>query len=499
MAETAHNASSQARQRKNASTDLHDEQDGQEREPLQIKKLLSLADGTLLIIGMIIGSGIFISPKGVLSYSGSVGAALIIWAACGIFSMLGALCMAELGTTIPKFGGEYIYIHEAFGALPAFLYLWVLMVILKPTTQAIIMLTFAEYVVYPVFIECDETSLLTKRLLAVAGILFLTFVNVLSVRWSAHLTNILSYSKLLATFIIIITGVYYLAKGYTDNFEDSFAGTTKSVGDIALAMYSGLWAYSGWNVLNNVTEEMKNIKRNLPLAIVLAVSIVTCIYLLTNVAYFTVLSPQELLRSDAVAVTFAQKTLGVMAWVMPLFVALSTLGAANASIFTAGRVYFSGAREGQLPDVVAMIHIRRRTPVPAILINCVVALIMVQISDIDTLTTYFSFISWLVTGIAVAGLITLRWTKPNLPRPIKLPIFIPALFVVMSLFLVIVPFYTRPIVSSIGVGLTLTGVPLYFLGVLYKRKRMRLLSNILGSITWLSQVFLEVSITDART
>nr|XP_006817414.1 PREDICTED: Y+L amino acid transporter 2-like [Saccoglossus kowalevskii] len=467
MAETAHNASSQARQRKNASTDLHDEQDGQEREPLQIKKLLSLADGTLLIIGMIIGSGIFISPKGVLSYSGSVGAALIIWAACGIFSMLGALCMAELGTTIPKFGGEYIYIHEAFGALPAFLYLWVLMVILKPTTQAIIMLTFAEYVVYPVFIECDETSLLTKRLLAVAGILFLTFVNVLSVRWSAHLTNILSYSKLLATFIIIITGVYYLAKGYTDNFEDSFAGTTKSVGDIALAMYSGLWAYSGWNVLNNVTEEMKNIKRYIPLS--------------------------------STVQTFAQKTLGVMAWVMPLFVALSTLGAANASIFTAGRVYFSGAREGQLPDVVAMIHIRRRTPVPAILINCVVALIMVQISDIDTLTTYFSFISWLVTGIAVAGLITLRWTKPNLPRPIKLPIFIPALFVVMSLFLVIVPFYTRPIVSSIGVGLTLTGVPLYFLGVLYKRKRMRLLSNILGSITWLSQVFLEVSITDART
>ncbi|XP_006817415.2 Y+L amino acid transporter 2-like [Saccoglossus kowalevskii] len=496
MANVAVNSQSPGLSHRNVPAE--DQNTNEMEETFRIKKRITLVDGILLITGMVIGSGIFISPKGVLFNTGSVGLALVIWVVCGIFSLIGALCMAELGTTIPKFGAEYIYIYEAFGALPAFLFLWVLMVILKPTTQAIIMLIFAEYIVYPVFIECDETPLLTKRLLAVAGILFLTFVNIVSVRWSARLTNILSYSKLLATFIIIITGVYYLAKGYTDNFEDSLAGTTKSVGDIALAMYSGLWAYSGWGVLNNVTEEMKNIPRNLPLAIVLAVSIVTCIYLLTNVAYFAVLSPQELLRADAVAVTFAQKTLGVMAWIMPLFVALSTLGAGNASIFTAGRVYFSGAREGQLPDVVAMIHIRRRTPVPAILINCVVALIMVQITDIDTLTTYFSFINWLSTGVAVAGLITLRWTKPNLPRPIKLPLFLPALFVVMSLFLVIVPFYTRPIVSSIGVGLTLTGVPLYFLGVVYKRKRMRLLSNLLESITWLSQVFLEVSITDKQ-
>uniref|UniRef100_A0ABM0GQ68 Y+L amino acid transporter 2-like n=1 Tax=Saccoglossus kowalevskii TaxID=10224 RepID=A0ABM0GQ68_SACKO len=311
------------------------EQNANEKEEtFRIKKRLTLVDGILLVTGMVIGSGIFISPKGVLFNTGSVGLALVIWVVCGIFSLIGGLCYAELGTTIPKFGGITIYLYEAFGPFVAFLHLWMMIVIEKPTSVAIIILVFADYILYPVFYECQ--SQLTRQLLAVAGVLFLSFVNVCSARWSVRLNNFLSYSKILATTIIIVTGLVYLAQGHATNFEKSFEGSTTSAGDIALAMYSGLWAYSGWTSLNVVSEEMKNVKRNLPLAVVYALIMITCIYLLTNIAYFTVMSPQELLVSNAVAVTFADSTLGVMAWIMPVFVALSTLGATNATIFGAG-------------------------------------------------------------------------------------------------------------------------------------------------------------------
>uniref|UniRef100_A0ABM0MV08 Large neutral amino acids transporter small subunit 1-like n=1 Tax=Saccoglossus kowalevskii TaxID=10224 RepID=A0ABM0MV08_SACKO len=137
-----------------------------EGDGFHIKKQLTLGDGILLMVGLVIGSGIFISPKGVFMYSGSVGVALVIWVVCGIFSMMGALCMAELGTTITKFGGEYIYLYKIFGPLPGFVYLWIAAIIIKPTVAAIIALTFAEYVVHPVSLACDTNTRNTKRLIA---------------------------------------------------------------------------------------------------------------------------------------------------------------------------------------------------------------------------------------------------------------------------------------------------------------------------------------------
>ncbi|XP_070576172.1 Y+L amino acid transporter 2-like [Ptychodera flava] len=246
----------------------------------KIKKQLSLLDSTMLIVCIVIGSGIFISPTWVLYYSGSVGLSLIIWLACGVCSLLGALCMAELGTTIPKFGGHYIYLYEIFGPLLAFLYIWVLIIILIPTSVAIILLVFAEYIVHPIFGGCAAVPQMVNRLLAVAAIMILTGLNCASVRWSARVTNVLSYTKLIATAIIIGVGIYYLSTGHTENFEDGFADSTTSVGNIVLALYSGLWAYTGSSNLNSVTEEIKNVPRNLPLAIIISVTLVTAICLL---------------------------------------------------------------------------------------------------------------------------------------------------------------------------------------------------------------------------
>ncbi|XP_070575233.1 Y+L amino acid transporter 2-like [Ptychodera flava] len=345
----ADDRTSSVRRRDSPSKDEIKSSDVQQ-EGFRMKKKLTVIDGVLLNVGMMIGSGIFISPKGVLQNAGSVGLSLIIWLACGICSLLGALVMSELGTSIKKFGGEYIYIHEAFGPLPGFLNLWINMVVQKPTAQAIVLLVCADYIVYPLFSECDVRPELPRRLVALAALWFLSFLNCVGTKWTVRFTNVLSNTKLLATAVIIGTGLYYLATGHTDSFENAFSNSTNSIGDIALAMYSGLWAYAGWGSLNDVAEEMKNIKRNLPLAIIIAVTLVTVIYVLTNMAYFSVLSPPELLRADAVAVTFADSSLGVMSWIIPVFVALSTLGTCNGSIFTAGRVYFSGARDRRAAD-----------------------------------------------------------------------------------------------------------------------------------------------------
>ncbi|XP_070575234.1 large neutral amino acids transporter small subunit 1-like [Ptychodera flava] len=187
-----------------------------------------------------------------------------------------------------------------------------------------------------------------------------------------------------------------------------------------------------------------------------------------------------------------------MSWIMPVFVALSTLGAANASLFLLSRVYFSGAREGQVPDISAMIHVTKRTPLPGLLMNAIVASIMIQIKEIGTLINYFSFVEWLSILTCVVGLMWLRFKRPGLDRPIKLPLVIPIVFSLFALFLVVVPFYAEPLVSLTGLAVTLSGVPVYLLGQLYRKKKPKAMVKVLGNFTWFWQMYLQVCPTDHK-
>ncbi|XP_051884220.1 b(0,+)-type amino acid transporter 1 [Pristis pectinata] len=467
------------------------ETDAKESEPknMALQKQVGLISGISLIVGTMIGSGIFISPISVLSNTGAVGPCLIIWATCGVLATMGALCYADLGTMITQSGGEYSYLREAFGPIPAFLYSWMSIIVVKPSSFAIICLSFAEYAATPFYPGCVPPQIAIKCLAAVA-IILITLVNTLSVKLANYVQNLLTAAKLLIVAVIIVAGIVLIVQGNTQNFKNSFEGSQTSFGSIGLAFYNGLWAYDGWNQLNFITEELKNPYRDLPLSIIIGIPLVTICYILVNVAYFAAMTPTELLQSPAVAVTFGDRVLTPVSWLVPLFVVFSTFGAANGSCFTAGRLTFVTAREGHMIKILSYINIRRLTPSPALMFNGLLAIIYIIPADINTLINYFSFASWIFYGLTTFSLIVMRFTRKSLRRPVKVPIIFPVIVTIIAVYLVLAPMIDSPDWAYLYCTLFIVGgLIFYFLFVYFHFGWIR---KIMKPITMHLQLLMEV-------
>lgn len=434
---------------------------------MALKKEIGLLSACGIIVGNIIGSGIFVSPRGVLAHAGCVGLALLVWGGAGAVTAAGALCYAELGATIPRAGGDYAYIKDVFGGLMGFLRLWISVLVIYPTNQAVIALTFATYALEPLFGGCAVPQP-ALRLLAAACLLLLTWVNCRSARWATRVQDVFTAGKLAALAIIIAAGTYRICTGQQEWLRPARAfwrWERAGAGGLALAFLQGSFAYGGWNFLNYVTEELIDPPRNLPRAIFISIPLVTFIYVAANVAYVTAMDPQELLQSEAVAVTFGERALGALAWTMPLAVALSTFGGVNGSLFTCSRLFYAGAREGQLPPLLAMIHVERHTPVPALLVTCVSTLLMLVTGDTGTLINYVGFVNLVWYGLTVSALLVLRRRRPHLHRPIRVWLWVPVLYVGLWALLLLFSLWAEPLVCGVGLGVTATGAPLYLLAV----------------------------------
>nr|XP_026695925.1 b(0,+)-type amino acid transporter 1-like [Ciona intestinalis] len=442
-----------------------------EPEELKLKRQVGLVGGISLIVGTIIGSGIFISPKGVFLNAGSVGAGLLIWFFCGVLSTFGALCYAELGTMIPKSGGEFPILLEAFGPIPAYLFAWTATVVLKPSSLCLLSLTFAKYALTPAYGNCESVPESATKLVAACLILIVVFINCASVKLSTKVVTFFGIGKILSLIIIIIAGIVRLGQGYTQNFQSSFEGTTPGVREVTLAFYQGLWAFDGWNQLNYVVEELKNPYKTLPRALVASMLIVTGLYLLTNVSYLTVMSLDEILSSNAVAASFGEVVLGFMVWIIPFSVAASVFGTCVGSCFTAGRISYAAAREGHFNQVLAMVHIKHFTPAPAVILNGTIALLMVIPNDFDSLVNYYSFATWAFYFTTCITVLYFRYKMPDRPRPVKVPLPIPIIFSLSSLCLVLAPIIDDPQIQYlIAVVTILLGLVFYFPFVHFKLK-----------------------------
>ncbi|XP_071824234.1 b(0,+)-type amino acid transporter 1-like isoform X2 [Apostichopus japonicus] len=457
-----------------------------------LKRQITLLGAVSIIVGSMIGSGIFVSPVGVLRQTESVGMSLVIWVLCGALSTIGALCYAELGTIIPKSGGEFPYLYDTYDPALGFLYAWVSTILMRPSSLSIISLTFAEYFVQPFFAadDCDPPLIVIKMMGCVCVIL-IVFVNCASVKAATNVQVIFTAAKLIALIIIIIVGFVELGKGNTEylNPKTSFKGSSSNVFAYGIAFYQGLWAYDGWNQLNFITEELINPFRNLPLGIIIGIPLVTVVYLLTNIAYFAVMSPAEMLSTSAVAVTFANRTLGPVAWIIPVFVCCSTFGAANGTLFTAGRLAYVAGREGHTLEILSMVHTKRITPQPALMFTGVLAIAMLIPNDFDTLVNYFSFSAWIFYGLATLAVIVLRFRHPKWKRPVKVPLVLPIIFVIASVYLVIAPIIDSPEFGYLYASIfIIAGLFLYYPLVLRKYS-----PKVMGHITTFFQRLLQVA------
>ncbi|XP_022103438.1 cystine/glutamate transporter-like [Acanthaster planci] len=468
------------------------------RDRVVLKRQIGLWGCIALVVGAVIGSGIFISPKGILRNTGSVGLSLLVWVACGVLSTIGALCYAELGTMIPRSGGDFTYLLESFGAVPAFLRIYTLTIASRTGTCAILMITAATYLTGPFFGECTIPRVLIQ-LLGTTVLATVLCLNSVSVPWSNRVQIVFSIAKVLGLVIIIIAGFVLLIQGQGENFENAFTPVIDVPPErIPLAFYSGLFAYSGWQYLPCVTEEMINPSRNIPLGIIVSMTIITVVYMMVNVAYYVVISPVELLASNAVALTFGDRVLGSWSAVCSLAVALSCIGGVNGAIFATARSLMVSSQEGVTPEVLGMIHVHYKTPLPAALAFFPIVVCMLLFGDVGTILNYMSFPNWLFSCLSFAIIPYYRWKHPDMPRPFKVPIILPIIFIACGLFVLAVSLYSSPLDCGIGAAITVTGIPVYLLFVWWESKPSWF-TNALDTLTSVLQRFLLIAPQDTKS
>ncbi|XP_045202375.2 b(0,+)-type amino acid transporter 1-like [Mercenaria mercenaria] len=435
-----------------------------ETDRIRVKERIGLPGGIAFIMGAVIGSGIFISPKGALQNSGSVGMSLIIWTMCGVLSMIIGLVYAELGVLLPKSGGDYTIIKSGIGGVPAFLVSWTQCIVTNSGSRTVLALVFADYVCAPIFGKCEAPNSIRKSI-AAAELLILAITNTVSVRLVSSLQGLFTVLKVLALIIITVGGFVYLFQGKTENFNDSFRGTTNDITSISLAIYSCMWAYGGYTNLNEIAEELIQPRKNIPKAIIISMTLITLIYITTNVSYFIMLSKSEFLSVPAVAFTWGERVLGSAAIIIPISVICSVHGASNGGFFTDVRVRFAAARAGHLPEVLSFLHHKSRIPLASLFLNTVMSIIMLIPGDIGELINLVGFVGFLTQGLAVIAFLRIRYLRRNEKRNkdhFRIPLVIPFLALAICAFMLITPFISNPKIEFLyGAGFILSGLLLY--------------------------------------
>ena len=469
----------------------------------QLKKNIGLWSATSIVIGSVIGSGIFMKPATMAGQLGSPVLLIIVWVVAGIMSIFGAMIYAELGTMFPETGGQYVYIQKMYGNFIAFLYGWSTIAVINTAAIAAIAFVCADYAGYffhlPHFDMATEQSIklhiplvadifplqnFGAKILAVGIIAGFTVINYISARSGNAIQFIATLLKIMA-IVLLIAGILFSGKGSAKNFVHNSAGFHLSGLPLLaafMAATTGAFAsYDGWSNVNMVAGEIRDPKKNLTKSLFIGLFTCILVYVSVNLAYLYVLPIDTMAASSLVASDAVEKALGIAGGgFIALLIFVSAFGATNINLLTNARIVFAMGQNRTFFSWAGKVHPRFQTPGNSVIVMGILSSLFVISGSFDILADIFTFMAWVFYGLTVIGIFILRKRMPLADRPYKVRPYplIPAIFILFTLFYIGLTLYTdisnynngkSAIINSVlGLLLTFAGIPLYWY---FKRRR----------------------------
>ncbi len=434
-------------------------------EQPKLLRALGLWQTSAIVIGIMIGTAVFLVPADITREVGSPRAALTVWLVGGLLSLFGALSFAELAAMLPDAGGQYVYLREAYGPLAGFLCGWSFFVSAQTGGISVLAVGFAEYLR-----ELVALSPWQQKAAAAVSIALFTAINYRGVREGGAVQSILTGLKVAAIAGLIILG-FVLVRGTPGGLAAlPFSKGSSFPASFGIALVAAFWAYEGWNVCTFAAAEVKRPERNLPLALILGTSAVIALYVGLNLVYYHVLPLSEVAQSRRVAAAAAVRVLGrpgslFVTWV----IIVSTLGSINGSVLGAPRVYYAMAKDGLFFRWCATVHPRFRTPHLALLLQGALAILLVLLGTYEQLYTYVIFAAWVFYALTAFGVIVLRHKMPDRPRPYRVWAYpvVPVVFVLTAVWFLVNMLLESPAEAGWGCLILLAGIPVY---LIWKRR-----------------------------
>jgi len=430
----------------------------------QLPRRLTLLDTTLLVVGGIIGTGVFFNSSNVAQRVHTPGLIITAWLIGGVIALIGALSYAELGAMMPQIGGEYAFLREGLHPMVAFLYGWTLLLVISTGAIAAVAMKFSETLA--TLVPALNTPLRIK-LTGLAALWGLALVNYFGVKPGAFVQNVFTAGKLIALAVLIVLGLTARVPSHLILHPFAAGGYE---GSIVIAMGAALapilFSYGGWQNSTYTAGEIINPGKTVPRASVIGIIIVIVVYVAANVAYLHVLPAAEVRATGTLATDVARRIMGDMgARFISIAIVVSTFGFIDMTMLTSPRVFYAMARDGLLFGALAYVHPKHKTPSVVLAFYTAMTSLMMLAGSYDSLLSYATFGDWIFFGSTVLALFTLRKKYPDLPRPYRVwgyPV-LPALFVIVAYTFVVINFIANQPQTSYGLALILAGIPLYFL------------------------------------
>jgi basic amino acid/polyamine antiporter, APA family len=451
-------------------------------QTLDLARDLKVSHASAIVVGTIIGSGIFLVPSEMMQAVGSSGLVYLAWIVGGLLSFFGALTYAELGAMKPQAGGEYVYVRDGYGPLGGFLYGWTYFLIAKPASIATIVTGFVR-----ILGTFGPLSFLTKplttapitikygHLVAVGAIAAIAFLNYIGVKKAGEFQLFFTSLKV-AMIAVIIFGGFLYSKGSWANLHTDFAGAAGGFAGFMTALIAALWAYDGWNMVTNVSSEIRDPQKSLPISLILGVAIVAILYMGVNAAV------QFVIPADAIAASPRPASLAMaVAWgplgagLVSAGMALSMLVTLNGSSMTGARIPFALSRDGYFFHFLAKVHPRFRTPSNALIVQAILGSLLVVLGgNFQQLFSLALYPEWVFYMLATASVFIFRRTEPDAPRPYRTwgyPV-VPALFILASSVVLYFTFREKVVNSLVATAVILAGIPVFLMFQSSKKERI---------------------------